>query len=252
MSPLVLAAIIAGGASLVGAGINAYSTYKTNKTMMERDDNAISRRALDLQNAGLSPVLAAGSGASTSNLTAPQVDTDTFSKSAALTMAMKQGYAQLGQTEAQTALTQFQAQNEDIRSAYYNGQIDLQKAQLEHQNLENAWFTQDMSTRLGLRDAQTRQVEKDILRTEQQTQLLSAQTAYEQERKKQLLHQIDIAKIDKAIRDLDFRNYYGDKYYSRFGHDTASNISKTFSNGLSINGIWSYPSDYDFNFYTGE
>lgn len=43
-----------------------------NNTLMEREDNAVQRRALDLQKAGLSKTLAAGSPASASPLTAPK------------------------------------------------------------------------------------------------------------------------------------------------------------------------------------
>lgn len=248
---LVGAAIVSAIASLIGTGVNTYSTMKTNQKLMERDDTAVSRRAKDLMNAGLSPVLAAGSGASTSQLNAPQVDTESIARSPALVMAMKQQYANLGQTEASTALTRFQAENENIRKAFYNGQIDLQAAQLEHQNLQNAWFVRDMETSLGLRDKQSKQIDADILRTTQNTALLRAQTEYQQEQKKKLLFDTDIVKIERALKHLDFMNYYGDKFYQRFGSDQISQLSKSITNTLNINGQWSYPSDFDFQFYEG-
>lgn len=76
--------IVGGLTDLVGLGVDIWSTYETmkqaeqnydlqkkilkynkdiQKQMFEREDNAVLRRKLDLQRAGLSPTLAAGSSA---------------------------------------------------------------------------------------------------------------------------------------------------------------------------------------------
>lgn len=252
MEPITMAALIGAGASLIGAGVNTYSNWKTNKKIMEREDTAVSRRMKDLLNAGLSPVLAAGSSASTSQLNAPQVDENVMASAVAGFQNMLQARANLGQTQAQTELTRFQAENENLRHSFINGQIDLQKAQTEYANLQNAWFTTDMNSKLGLRDAQTRQTEKDILKTVEATNLLKAQTSYQQEQQKNLMFQRDILKLDRSLKHLDYMNYRDRMLLGNYGSDWFSQVSKTFNN--TFNNLFRYGADpnYDFNFYGGE
>ena len=69
-----------GAIANFGLGINQNIWQrKMQEEAWDREDNAIQRRVADLKAAGLSPVLAAGNAASSTNpisIMAPQIDTD--------------------------------------------------------------------------------------------------------------------------------------------------------------------------------
>lgn len=69
-----LAAGLISGAIGLGTSLgNYFSSKNTQETIWEREDNAVARRAADLENAGLSKTLAAGSAATTNVTSSPQV-----------------------------------------------------------------------------------------------------------------------------------------------------------------------------------
>lgn len=95
--------------------------------MMEREDNSVQRRVADLQKAGLSPVLAAGTGASSGpvvSTTTPHGDFN-FGESAGLAMSLLKMQADISKTQAEKEY------------------IDLQKSKIpsEIQNLQSQAFS---------------------------------------------------------------------------------------------------------------
>lgn len=146
----ILSAIGAGamvGGGILGSFLNYKSQQDTNalnkdltREAWARDDNAVQRRVADLTAAGLSPTLAAGSAASTTQpikAVAPTVDMTG-------TMSGLQQFGQLGKlnadiahTEADTKLVQDQANKAVIESEYIKTQNDLAESQKEAQDIEN-------------------------------------------------------------------------------------------------------------------
>lgn len=95
---------------LFDIGKSAWDIYAQKKTW-EREDNAVQRRVADLNKAGLSPVLAAGSAASTSapisvNKPTPGADFLRTKEAAANLISMKQNIAT---SHAQEVLNNMQA-----------------------------------------------------------------------------------------------------------------------------------------------
>jgi len=101
---------VAAGAGAAAAGGNLLSSLftsryqkKLNQKVMQREDNAVQRRAADMQAAGLSKTLAAGSPASATSLSAPPAPKfdNKFSQDMAAMRSLKQMDANIAATNAQ-------------------------------------------------------------------------------------------------------------------------------------------------------
>jgi len=116
-----------GAIADIGTGILNYSNQKkqldwlkhAQRTTWSREDNAVQRRAVDLQAAGLSKTLAAGSAANTSspiNVPSPTMKLNAQQKAVAA-MQMLQQKKQVEKTQAETDLINLQYDREarDLR-----------------------------------------------------------------------------------------------------------------------------------------
>lgn len=150
MDPIIGSALIGGGAGLlkgVGDFITGQKNYEVQKDLLNyqkaaqeeswrREDNAVQRRVADLKAAGLSPVLAAGSAASSSapiQMSAPKDETNlgnvgaqaiekalAMSQMAKTNMDMLVQQAQLGKLESETIGQKIRNGIESIDLELYN------------------------------------------------------------------------------------------------------------------------------------
>lgn len=179
------------------------------KEMYEREDNAVQRRVSDLQKAGLSPVLAAGSAASASTYGGAS-PVQNSSKAMALGNPVQQYLdsiqtkADIARTNADKALTDKKAEAEEQNIAFLKSSAYKAEQEAKGQELRNAWINQDMVSKLKLRGIEGQQKEQTIqnliaehLAIQERTNLLKADTAYRQAEKDLLLTNIDLSKIQR-------------------------------------------------------
>lgn len=122
---------------------NLAYTKDTQQTTWNREDNAVQRRAKDLEAAGLSKTLAAGSAAQTMapiRTEAPQMDTtalssgvDRLGSSAQTVLNLAQQKAQLDKTNSENMAIKLQAQKTSLENAFMASSniLDLKKKQME-------------------------------------------------------------------------------------------------------------------------
>lgn len=178
-----------GGALALSAGIGAVSNFamqkynewkqdKENATAREREDNATQRRVQDLIKAGLSPTLAAGSAAEASGKNVSQMSDLDIAQTA---LSMAKGSADISQTNAQKELIEEQT----------NGQ-----------RISNAWQDAMNATKISKDSAETDNLRAGLSQILQNTSLLKAKTAYEQENVNYLKTLHDSAKITRDLQNI--------------------------------------------------
>lgn len=120
---------ISAGVGLASGISNAILSHKQfkyqkelNSQIMAREDNAVQRRAADLEAAGLSKTLAAGgaaqSGGSVSTGTAPSVDLSAAQSGAEMMFNSIRQKQDIARSQAETALINAKQRGEDLRNDF--------------------------------------------------------------------------------------------------------------------------------------
>lgn len=231
----MLPAIIAGGLGLLGFGASMYGhsqnrqndmlNYELQKENLEyqkwaqqhtweREDNAIQRRVADLQAAGLSPVLAAGSAAQTSQPIATTAPERKYRDPSAAIMnainIMTQG-VNIRRTAAEAELTE-----EKVRSEQQSRDIQLGDFQLRERGVlaDEARVSIDRerlvheARRIGISEQQlehdAKRIQNDVVRIQHDAhRLFNESERLELERKRSavlnILSEAQTRKIDEDV-----------------------------------------------------
>lgn len=173
------------GAAGIGASVLGYNTemardeanYKlqkehfeyqkgVQKTIWERDDNAVQRRVNDMRLAGISPHAAAGGAAQSSGpigTKAPQRQPGVDTRGASLISSALNTMANIAQTTAQTAALQAQTRNVELKTRLQEGTASdtLLAAKLRNQytGLQSESLQSDINVKRATEGARIYQAE---------------------------------------------------------------------------------------------
>lgn len=188
MDPGIFSGIASGVGSLIGQGINYFSQQETNKRnealMREqwaREDNALQRQVADADAAGISRfAVSGGAGAGgLTQLSSPEVNTNTISSAISSGLQAKlgelqlaQGAMQLDQQQANIEKTKAETDSIKLSSTYKTTEnallnYDLQDRQKFFQSAQDAWT--DFYTNLKKKDSLEL---RNLKLSEQQIQVL--------------------------------------------------------------------------------
>jgi len=126
IEPITSSALIGAGTSLAGSGMQTAIGLLGRKKQWEREDNAVQRRAADLEAAGLSKTLAAGSAA--------QAQTQSINTGS--------GFSDAGKTLAQIPMAK--AQKASIEAQ--KNKLDQETEAIRYNNIESANYLQWLNT----------------------------------------------------------------------------------------------------------
>lgn len=275
----IIGTIVSNKNSQRVANQNIAFQREMNNLLMDREDNAVQRRAFDLQKAGLSKTLAAGSPASASALTAPQNNyvpesvakmlskfniLDKINESRNLQTMVAKNKAEVDKIDSETTKNnittagleqsfQFQRDLHFKEMNFIDSKISLLKTQNKLASIEGDYKASKLNAEINSILANTKLTEKNI-------NLKSEQIASEVVKRNNLNWS-----TKKLLSDLVIMNYnlnyskttgtpYGQQVQGKFGgFINAMNSSNTILNNIAYGGgyngsLGSLYGEPDFNF----
>lgn len=170
MDPLTIIAGAKAAGDVTGLGLNAYSAFKNyelqkenleyqkslQKTMFRREDNAVTRRAADMERAGFSKTLAAGNAASAGpviNTAPPRVEMPQLPDTAMQMYQLLRGKYDISQAQEQLKLTQLQQEQTKVGMLKTYADINNVDASTRKTNVDTMINSRDLalSVKTGLK-----------------------------------------------------------------------------------------------------
>lgn len=228
---------------------------KENDITRLREDNAVFRRALDLQNSGLSKTLSAGSPASAQALTAPSTQAPNYSykyENALLKLQLADSIASYKLKQSEANKNNAQASTVAKQSELYDSQIGLNKVNERLTSIvgENkqreidsqiSYYTQQIAeskSRVGLNNEQILKLSYDITKTIAETEHLGYQS-------QMLLYQIVGQRLTNLTNSWNLsRNMvfgtptnYTASPFGKIARDLWYGTSGSMGNDFYLNGL---------------
>ena len=242
-----IAEIIAGAISgTVNSGISIYNAVQQHQKMeydkgiqqqiFAREDNAVQRRAADLEAAGLSKTLAAGSAANAGvsvPVQAPQVDASKMD-AAMNALAALTSLAQIRKLSAETQ----EAQANTTRAVSQGKLFDAQSTAVDSQiaeNLAKAYLANESGKEAARRDGSFYASQKDLNRanaglSRSNVELNKVRSNLFNVQMDKLSSDILTAQMERLMTFLDINNYAGTGFNPRYNYGNLGNLAKLFAN----------------------
>lgn len=239
-------AIAAGISALIGAGVGIYNAVQQQQKMsydkgiqqdiFGREDNAIARRAADLEAVGLSKTLAAGNAANAGvavPVQAPQVQGSQMD-AAMNAIAALTNVAQIRKLSAETQ----EAQANTTRAVSQGKLFDAQSTAVDSQiaeNLAKAYHATESGKEASRRDSAYYGSQKDLNRanaglSRSNVALNKVHANLYNMQMDKLSSDILTAQMERLMTALDINNYQGTGFNPRYNYGNLGNLAKMAAN----------------------